>query len=92
MFTCQCTSGYTGDKCETSNHYIFPNQFFSVARLCFCVQISTNVRLCLARTKERASMELTNSRVSAWKAIQETNARQVIVAFVSKCPFCRNFI
>ena len=38
---------------------------FSVARLCFCIQISTNVRLCLARTKERASMELTNSRVSA---------------------------
>ena len=41
-----------------------------------------NVRLLLATTEDRASMELTTSRVSALKATQETNARQVVFAFL----------
>ena len=42
-------------------------------------QTSTNVRYCLAKTEEHALMELMNSRVSALRASQETNARRVRV-------------
>ena len=48
----------------------------SVEALLF-IKISMNVHLCLARTAERALMELTCTRVSACQATQEANAKQV---------------
>ena len=56
---------------------------FRSSKMCFLVetslfiQISTNVRLCPARTAERALMKLTILAVSAWQATPVSNAKQV---------------
>ena len=43
----------------------------------YFIQTLTNVSYLLVRMEDRASMELASSRVSAWQATQETNARRV---------------
>ena len=43
----------------------------------YFIQILTNVSYLLVRMEDRASMELATSRVSAWQATRETNARRV---------------
>ena len=45
----------------------------------YFIQTLMNVSYLLVRTEDRASMELATSRVSAWQATQETNARRVRV-------------
>ena len=62
-FTCNCSFGYTGDHCETSNCCVFDNELFVETLL--SIEILMNVHLRLAKTVELASMELTCTRVCA---------------------------
>ena len=62
VYTCNCKSGYTGDQCETSSCCLF-SKVLLVEVLLF-IQIVRNAYLCLAKTAELASMELTYTRVS----------------------------
>ena len=62
-FTCNCSFGFTGDHCETSNRCVFNNELFVETLL--SIEILMNVHLRLAKTAELASMELTCTRVCA---------------------------